>query len=114
MGRGGVGERPGVGLAERGGRVAQQPGGVVIWADPGAPRGHLCGLLEVTVGGSTSRVSVLGLRSCSFGEPVHGLAGTAHAVLEGFPHEVAEDAVDLGRGLEPGLISGTLLWGLVG
>src|SRR5215469_9810636 len=41
MGRGGVGERPGVGQAQRGARVAQQLGNGAIWADPGAVRSHL-------------------------------------------------------------------------
>jgi hypothetical protein len=54
------------------------------------------------------RVSEPGLRSRPLGELLHRLARLAQAVLDGFPHNVAEDAVNLSCVLEPGLVLGTV------
>jgi hypothetical protein len=76
MDSGAFGERPGVGLAQRGAWVAQQPGRVLIWANPGAVWGHLrAGLLgdrpEGYLGAALARIRDLGLAVYSLGELLH-------------------------------------------
>ena len=96
VGRGGVREGSGVCLALRGDYVVQQPVSVRL-LDQEVGRRFGTGLV---------RISEAGLGFGPFREVLHQFAGAPHAVFEGFPHEFAEDVIDLSCGLEPGFIVG--------